>query len=318
MEITISETSKQINREDVLRVLENNYSIIGPIWITYQMDWKNSIYASYKDHDKFLIIAYLIKKTLDFYSKNFIKLSYDQFYSQGNVEIEKFNVIELAKNNHIPKESARRKVIELEKMGVIKRNKTNIIIDRSLYPSVTPMKCLKRMSRFLSLFSNLLVRKKILKHPLSSTHLEKTIEKNYSYIWKLYYEMQIPMLLGYKNVFKDLEAFHIYGTCVVNQHLRSKNGDALKLNRKEFIESTYLNKKIQGINAMSISDITGIPRATVVRKLNILIEKKYLTIDNKKHYKLTGTFVKKLVPLQNTVLNHLANFSTEVFNSTIL
>ena len=134
--------------------------------------------------------------------------------------------------------------------------------------------------------------------------------------------MQIPMLLSYKNVFNDLETFHIYGTCVVNQHLHtkihSKNVDAFKLNRTEFIGSTYLNKKIQGINAMSISDITGIPRATVVRKLNILIEQKYLIIDNKKHYKLTGFYVKKLIPLQNSVLSHLANFSTQVFNSAIL
>ena len=32
MGITISETSKQINREDILRILKNNYSSIGPIW----------------------------------------------------------------------------------------------------------------------------------------------------------------------------------------------------------------------------------------------------------------------------------------------
>ena len=161
MEIAHSKTSKKINRKDILRVLENNYSMIGPLWITHQMDWKNSIYESYKDHDKFLIIAYLIKKTLDVNLKNFVNLSYEQFYSQDRVEVEKFNIIEIAKNNNIPKESARRKVIELEKMGIIKRNKANIIIDRSIHTSVTPMKSLKRISRFLSIFSNLLLEKKI-------------------------------------------------------------------------------------------------------------------------------------------------------------
>ena len=133
--------------------------------------------------------------------------------------------------------------------------------------------------------------------------------------------MQIPMLLNYKNFFKDLETFHVYGTCVVNQHLHTKihstNENGLQIDRIKFIESTYSNKNVQGINAMSISDVTGIPRATVVRKLNILVEQKHLTIDHKKHYRLTG-FVKKLIPLQNTVLNHLSNFSTQVFNSIIL
>ena len=322
MEINVSKTSKQIYHKDILRVLENNYSIIGPIWLQHQMDWKNSNYASYKDHDKFLIIIYLIKKTLDFYLKNSIRLSYDQLYSQDSVEIKKFNVIEVAKNNNIPKESARRKIIELEKMGVIKRNKANIIVDRSIHSAIAPMKSLKRTSRFLSLFSNMLVEKKILKYQLSSTHLEKIIKKNYSYIWKFYYEMQISMLLSYKNVFNDLEIFHIYGICVVNQHLHTKthlkNENKFKLNRMEFIKSTYLSEKIQGINAMSLSDITGIPRATVVRKLRILVKKKYLIIDNKKHYRLTGSFVNRLIPLQSTVLTNLANFSTKVFNSAVL
>ncbi len=322
MVITTSETTKQINYKDILRVLEDNYSVIGPIWLNHQVDWINSNYASYKDHDKFLIIIYLIKKTLDLYSKNSVKLSYDQLYSQDSVEIKKFNVIEVAKNNNIPKESARRKIIELEKMGTIKRNKANIIVDRSTHPSAAPMKSLKRTSRFLSLFSNILVEDKILKYQLSSTHLEKIIKKNYSYIWKFYYELQISHLLGYKKVFNDLEIFHIYGICVVSQHLNakvnSKNENMFKLNRTEFIKSIYLSKKIQGINAMSLSDITGIPRATVVRKLRILVEQKYLKIDNKKHYKLTGSSINRLIPLQSTVLTNLANFSTKIFNLAVL
>ena len=35
---------------------------------------------------------------------------------------------------------------------------------------------------------------------------------------------------------------------------------------------------------MSISDITGIPRATVIRKLDKLIKEKFLTKNNKKQY----------------------------------
>ena len=40
---------------------------------------------------------------------------------------------------------------------------------------------------------------------------------------------------------------------------------------------------MQGVNAMSISDITGIPRATVVRKLKVLVKNNILSIDDKKH-----------------------------------
>ena len=73
-----------------------------------------------------------------------------------------------------------------------------------------------------------------------------------------------------------------------------------------------------GINAMSISEISGIPRATVVRKLKKLVKKGYLSIDNKKHYKLTEKGTTELIPLQNIVLDRLADFSTKIFNLAIL
>ena len=315
---TLPEISEQIYAEDILDVLENKYSTIGPIWTNHQMEWYNAVYRTFKDHNKYLIIIYLIKKTLDFYSRNFVKLTYNEFYSKDIVEIEKFNIIEVSKNINIPKESTRRKIIELEKNGIIKRSKKKIVIDRSAYRVVKPNNSIKRISRFLSLFSKVLVDEKILLNPLSSELLQKVIEKNFSYIWKLYYEMQIPMLLNYKKVFNDLETFHIYGTCVVNQHFYSKKINENKMNREEFIKSIYSNDEMIGINAMSISDITGIPRATVVRKLKKLVKLKHLTIDKKKHYRMTGLFIKKLIPLQNIVLNHLAKFSTKVFNLAIL
>jgi predicted transcriptional regulator len=71
---------------------------------------------------------------------------------------------------------------------------------------------------------------------------------------------------------------------------------------------------MQGLNAMSISDITGIPRATAIRKLNRLIKEKHLLIDQKKLYKLTGDFIYSLTPTQKIVLEQLANFSTKIFN----
>ena len=90
------------------------------------------------------------------------------------------------------------------------------------------------------------------------------------------------------------------------------------LNRDEFLKSFFSSSSMQGINAMSISDITGIPRATVIRKLRKLVKQKNLIIDNKKHYRLTGNIVKKLKPLQKNILVHLANFSTKIFNSHLV
>ena len=69
---------------------------------------------------------------------------------------------------------------------------------------------------------------------------------------------------------------------------------------------------------MSISDITGIPRATVVRKLKNLLNKNYLIIDDKKHYRLTDIPMNKLKKIQGIVFERLAKFSTKIFNFKIL
>ena len=57
-----------------------------------------------------MIVIYLIRKTLDFYSKNFIKLSYEEYYSKKSIALGKFNTIKISRNFDIPKESARRKL----------------------------------------------------------------------------------------------------------------------------------------------------------------------------------------------------------------
>ena len=314
----IPDISKKIYKEEILNVLKIKYSTIGTIWVNHQMEWNNRIYSMFKDHDKALIIIYLTRKTLDFYGKNFIKLNYEEYFSKDFVEIEKFNVIELSNNLNIPKETARRKLMELEKVGIINKENKKTVIDRSKFSFIKPEDSVKRISYFLNIFSEILESEKILKNSLTSKQLQKIIMRDFTYIWKIYYDMQITMMLGYKKIFSDYETWHIFGTCIVNQHLHLKNENSTEMNRAEFIKTLFSNNRAIGVNAMSISDITSIPRATVVRKLKSLVKLKFLKIDNKKHYKVSGNLIRKIIPLQNIVLNHLANFSTTIYNSLIL
>jgi len=313
----IPDISKQIYKADVFKVLEKKYSTLGTMWVKLQMEWMIDIYSSFKDHDKFLIVIYLVKKTLDFYSRNFTKLTYDEFYSRDTVEIEKFTIAEISQVLNIPKESTRRKIVELEKEGVIKKIQKKLILDRSKFFKSKPIKSIERISRFLANLSEFCEHEKILQKRVSSKNIELIIKKNFSYIWKIYYDFQIPMMINYKKVFKDIETFHIFGICVVNQHLHARKLTEDYMNREDFIKSIYTLKIIQGVNAMSISDIAGIPRATVIRKLKKLLKENILTIDDKKHYRLTGSFTKKLMPQQKAVLIQLAFFSSTIFSLVI-
>jgi len=318
MQTVIPEISKQIYNQETLNVLDKSYSTLGPAWVSHQMEWFNGIYSCFKDHDKFLIIIYLTKKTLDIYSNNLTKLTYNQFFSSETVEIEKFNVSEISVALQIPKESARRKIFELEKKGVIRRANKKIIIDRSCFNYSKPVDSIKRVSAFLSAFSSKCYEERLLSNKITSAEIELIIKDNFTYIWNFYYELQIPMMTDYKKIFKDFESFHIFGTCVVNQHLHAKKLAALNIGREKFIENILEVNKTQGINAMSVSEITGIPRATVIRKLQKLVKKKILLIDKRKHYRLGGSFSNTLKPIQKNVLIRLANFSAKIYNLAIL
>ena len=69
---------------------------------------------------------------------------------------------------------------------------------------------------------------------------------------------------------------------------------------------------------MSISDITGIPRATVIRKLNKLIKENFLHIDKKKHYSSTGVYQKEIMDVQKNTINNLSKLTERVYNLSLI
>ncbi len=313
---TLPDLSKQIYSDSIIKLLDEKYSEIAPLWSTIQLEWINSLYKTFHDHEKFLILLYLIHKTFNFYSKNFVNLTYDQYFDERMIEIEKFNVMEVSKNLIIPKETARRKIIELEKLGAIKRYKKKLILDKSTWPPVKPEENLKRISRFLSFFSKLLKKEKITDETFNSEDIEKSIKDNFSYIWSIYYDMQIPMMTNYKKIFGDLESFHVNGVCIVNQFLNSQSDNKLAMSKEYFLDKFFFDKNensIQGVNAMSISDISGIPRPTVIRKLKKLVKGNFIKMDQKKHYTVRGN-KKILVAAQKNVFINLATFCSKFYN----
>jgi hypothetical protein len=317
MTIILPEISRQIKSKDIFTIIEKRYSEIGPIWMPMQLEWLNSVYLTFNDYTKFMIIMHLMSKTFNFYSKNFVKLDFESFFSQNQVEIEKLNIIEISKSLNIPKETTRRKIIELEKLGTIKKLKKKIIIDKNIWPNIKPQDTIKRMSRFLSVLSKILYTEKIISESITSDELTKVSKDNFSFVWKLYYDMQMPMLLNNKAIIGDLESFHIWGLCVVNQVLNSKKNDNSQMTREGYLKKYIFSSNYKGVNAMSISEITGIPRATVIRKLNRMIKIKFLKVNNKKQYSTTGLQQKKFKEIQKINLINLSKFAERIYNLCI-
>ena len=314
------EVPKQIRSKDIREVIEKNFVSIMPVWAPLQLSWVNNVYRTFHDYDKFMIIMHLLMQTFEAYSKNFVKLNYDEYFDQNEVEIKSVNVMEISTSLNIPKETARRKINELEEMGAIKRINKKIIIDRNTWPNIKPQETIKRMTRFLSTLSKICVKEGLMQEPLSSESLTETCKEYFSFIWQLYYKMQIPMLLGFKKVFGDLESFHVSGIVIINHVLNSKRNDNSEMSKDFYLEKYFFanQKDTVGINAMSISDITGIPRATVIRKLKKLIKENHLKIDTKKHYSSTGVYQKEILDVQKNTLNNLSKFTARIYNLSLM
>jgi len=316
----LPQVSKQIRSGDVREVIEKNFVSIIPVWAPLQLAWVNNVYRTFHDYEKFMIIMHLLLQTFEAYSKNFVKLNYDEYFDQNEVEIKSINVMEISKSLNIPKETARRKINELEEMGAIKRINKKIIIVRDTWPNIKPQDTIKRMTRFLSTLSKICVNEGLIQEPISSESLTKTCKEYFSFVWQLYYEMQMPMLLGFKKVFGDLESFHVNGVCVINEALNSKKNDNSEMSNEFYLEKYFFadNKDDVGVNAMSISEITGIPRATVIRKLNKLIKENFLKIDIKKHYSSTGIYQKEILDVTKNTLNNLSKLTARVYNLSLM
>ena len=176
------------------------------------------------------------------------------------------------------------------------------------------------MTRFLSTLSKMVCNDGLISKPISSEKLMETCKEYFSYIWKLYYEMQLPWLLDFKKVYGDLESFHVGGIVLSNHALDSKKIDNSKMSKKFYLDKYFFTKQkgFVGINTMSISDITGIPRATVFRKLNKLVKEKFITKDNKKRYSSTGIHKEKILKVQKNTLTNLSILASSVYNLSLI
>jgi DNA-binding Lrp family transcriptional regulator len=300
-----------------------NYSNLSREWISHQWNWMNSVYWAFNDHYKYMIVVSLIEKTLQFYDQMNIQYSYDEYYSKSYLQIEKFSISELCEKLNLPKETVRRKVLELEKEEVIIRSKKKIIIDRKAFPFVKPENQIKMSAKYIYLVSRALNKDQVYSKKLDPRIIENVIRKRFTLCWRWYYRMQIPLVIGYDKFMQDLTTFHIWGTICMNQVLNvSKHLERDKeMPLDHFTTSGILIDNVgssQGISAMSISDMTQIPRATIIRKCKYLIKEDLIKINERKQYVLASLNFKKTLPYQTEAFRFKAKFIRKILNLLVI
>ena len=308
--------SSEINKVEVNKFIFNNFNSISPYFYKLISEWMSDAYKIFKDLDKFLILIYLINTDFEFFRRNNLNITYESFYKDKTLEIDKINLIQISKDLNIPKESVRRKISELEKKGIIKKKGKKIFLDRSAYESQEPINTLKNVSVLLSKFSEISKKNNIIKKSFDRTEVSKLIKNNFSFCWYQFFKFIFSYCFRWRKYFGDLEIMLIGITIAFN----SVTTASIKLKGIEsYIDKwreEILQNNIRGINAMSISEITGIPRPTVIRKINYLIKLNMVEMDKNKllNIKFNNKSYKETSELQNETINDLGIFITRTFN----
>jgi len=310
----IPSISNQIDEDKIFKIINKNFSKIAPLYYQLITSWLIRSYNVFQDIDKFVILIYFINKDLIFFRKNGLVINYDTFYNDKSIEIPKINISDISNDLKIPKESVRRKLQELEKKGIIKKTGKKIFVDRSAFTTAKAEQTLKELSILISKFNEILVEEKVTNIIFNTNEISESIKTNFSFCWYQFYKFLFIFTTRWRNNVTDLETLAI-GFVVLLNTIDNKSFRVKDINRKKYFKLSQGSDDV-GVNAMSLSDITGIPRPTVVRKLKYLIKNNFLHINEKKLITLniTGATLKKTNVLQDLNMKNLSNFLYRVFN----
>ena len=305
----------------VLESLEQNILSHWDTWGKFQQAWTSRAYRSFKDLDKYVILIYLIKNNWQNLTDKFQYLSMDEFYDLDNVTIDKINLIQISNDLNIPKETIRRKVNELQESNILKRLGKSIVFNRKGIETQKPNEMINLLSVFIEKKAKMLHGKEWFGESITKDYINSFIKKYFTIIWLRFFRMQIPFLTRHRVVFGDLETWIVWGnTGLSHQYQLAKAAERNLITSEITLKSYYSNvadvKIDRGVNASSIADISSIPRATVIRKLNWLVSQKAIKKNKSLEYQMKKGGKLNNQISQNFLLNQhsVAEFLTDIYD----
>ena len=294
------EREKEINLKKIEDSFEKNFSTLLPIFYEMQSSFLSGIYRRYGDLEGGQIVIYFARNLhLKVMRKRERDLAFDLslekfWFNHQNTLQDKHKIISVARFTGLPKETARRKIMQLTKLKHLKKSSKNNLYwePASLYKE-TYMKIIKEQINFLSKF--LYEQSKYLDMSIPFTKFYKEIEKNYCFYWYHYLNAQLEFMKYWQIKTKDLEILLIGLQSVIQSFNYFKQvSDKNRRDNSTTISSPYLD-----ISATSVSEVTGIPRATCIRKLEWLAKSKFVkkNPENKRYRLLHNN-------LSDSLLNH--------------
>jgi hypothetical protein len=301
------------------QILSNYFGYLK-LFTPHQSNFLSDLYKRYECLDSANIVLFFAKKThqailrkkeydLDY------DLSFEKFWDNHNeVVIENSTIIDIAKNSSLPKETARRKLAELIKKKILVKTKKNIIWKPSDEYKKSYNEVVNREIRQLAKITKYVTGKIGL--DISIDDIDKEYKKKFSFYWFHYLDLQLKWMNLWKAQMQDLEITLIY--MHIATYLASRVSDVVS-HEEVFSTPDIINRPMEknlnvSLSATSLSEITGVPRATCIRKLNLMASRKIVIKDkNSKRYYINPQSLNKKMVSKELVENLQGLFSQFYF-----
>ena len=157
----------------------------------------------------------------------------------------------------------------------------------------------------------------LLNSSIDEIKINEIIQDNFSITWLWFYQLQIPIHISWKKkIFGDFNSFYVWGTCGLNETYNNKKLPNASISEDALDDYmiNILDAGGSGLNAMSISEMTKIPRATVIRKLKKLEKKNMIKSNFLKQYYVSDFTDLKVTSIIQEHFKIKAEFITKMIN----
>jgi hypothetical protein len=283
------------------KIIENkileNFVEYQDLFIEFQSNFLSGLYKRYQGVENGILVLYFAKEAHQDilrqrdYDFNF-NISFEKFWENHKLFYPKKKpIIKIAEDVSLPKETARRKILELIKQKVLsKKNNSVGWLPNEQYKESYNLFVQKEIEGLSSLL--IFISKKI-DISISKDITKKELKENFNFYWFNFLNTELKYMKLWSSQLKDLELVLIglQAVSILATQTKEKN-----LSHENIYNDPSVIKNFESasINATSVSEVTGIPRATCIRKLEHLVKLKMIAKDNiLKRYYLIPTSASK-------------------------
>ena len=320
--------TKEYKSDEIKEVLEKNFIYLMVDFYEVQVEFLSSLVKIFNDLDKAYIVLFVIKKI---YGENYINIfsdtnldrSLSKFIKKASKQqILNFKIIDISSELNLPKETVRRKIYELNKYNFLIKKERKLIVDwtNDVFNKIFENQ-ITISSKFLSKFSIFYNRTKFLGIEYSQIELKKIMKENFVLHFHFFLDFQLKWYRLWKEKLEDMDIVLIFMFCSLNNLYQIKRDrpeeSKISYHKALKFQSKLINQK--GLNVSSISELSGIPRPTVLRKIKFLLNKKLIIKDSNNLYSIftdQNSYGNKIAfPEIPIVLEQISDYLATSFNT---